>query len=88
MEQPHDALMTRLDDFFHPRSIAVVGVPRGMKTGKLFLLALLDQGFPGQIYPVHPEASEIEGIKAYPNVSAIPRPVGLIASLEMDIYSA
>ena len=77
MEQPHDALMTRLDDLFHPRSIAVVGVPRGMKTGKLFLLALLDQNFPGPIYPVHPEANEIEGLKAYPSVSAIPGPVDL-----------
>lgn len=70
-------LMTQLDALFHPRSVAVVGVPRGMKTGKLFLLALLDQGFPGPIYPVHPDAGEIEGLKAYPSISAIPGPVDL-----------
>ena len=70
-------MITELDTLFHPSSVAVVGVPRGMKSGKLFLMALLDQGFPGPIYPVHPEASEIEGLKAYPSVSEIPGPVDL-----------
>ena len=67
----------QIDRMFNPRSVAVIGVPRGMKTGKLFLLALLDMGFPGPIYPVHPEATEIEGLRAYPSVSAVPGPVDL-----------
>jgi acyl-CoA synthetase (NDP forming) len=70
-------LMEQIEALFHPGSIAVVGVPRGMKTGKLFLLALLDMGFPGPIYPVHPQAGEIDGLRAYPSVSAIPGPVDL-----------
>ncbi|MBW1710911.1 MAG: CoA-binding protein [Deltaproteobacteria bacterium] len=70
-------LMNQMDTLFHPKSVAVVGVPRGMKTGKLFLMALLDQEFPGPIYPVHPQAEEIDGLKAYPSVSAIPGPVDL-----------
>ncbi len=70
-------LIAQLDALFEPRSVAVVGVPRGMKMGKLFLMALLDQGFPGHIYPVNPEAEEIDGIKAYPSVSAIPGSVDL-----------
>lgn len=61
----------QLEALFHPRSVAVVGVPRGVKTGKLFLLALLDQGFPGPIYPIHPDAGEIDGLKAYPSIKAI-----------------
>jgi len=48
-----------------------------MKTGKLFLLALLELGFPGPIYPVNPDAAEIEGITTYPSVSAIPGDVDL-----------
>jgi len=72
-----EALFKEIDDLFHPRSVAVVGVPRGMKAGKLFLLALLDQGFSGPIYPVQPHAEEIDGLKAYPSVSAIPGPVDL-----------
>ncbi len=70
-------LMTQLDPVFHPRSVAIVGVPRGMKIGKLFLISMLELGFAGEIYPVHPEAEEIDGIKAYPSVSAIPGPVDL-----------
>jgi acetyltransferase len=48
-----------------------------MKTGKLFLMALLDQGFAGPIYPVNPQTNEIDGLKAYPSVAAIPGPVDL-----------
>lgn len=65
------------DSIFSPRSVAVVGVPRGLKMGKLFLIALLEQGFPGPIYPVHPTAKAIDGIKAYPSISAVPDPVDL-----------
>jgi len=76
MHQTQD-LTAQLDALFHARSVAIVGLPRGMKTGKLFLLALLDQGFPGRIYPVNPEAEEIDGLKVYPSVSAVPDQVDL-----------
>jgi acyl-CoA synthetase (NDP forming) len=70
-------LIGQLDALFEAKSVAIVGAPRGMKMGKLFLVALLDQGFPGQIYPVNPKAEEIDGLKVYPSVSAIPGPVDL-----------
>lgn len=70
-------LMAQLDTLFHPKSVAVVGVPKGMKTGRLFLTALLDQGYPGHIYPVNPQAKEIDGLKAYPSVTSIPGAVDL-----------
>jgi len=70
-------LIRQIDAICHPRSVAVVGVPKGMKAGKLFLMALLEQGFAGRIYPVHPEAKEIDGLAAYPSVSAIPGIVDL-----------
>lgn len=66
-----------IDEILHPRSVAIVGVPRGMKTGKLFFMALLDQRFCGEIYPVSSQADEIDGFKAYPNVAAIPGTVDL-----------
>jgi acyl-CoA synthetase (NDP forming) len=62
---------------FHPRSVAVVGAPRELKAGKVFLMALLDQKFPGPIYPVNPSADEIDGLTAYPSVAAIPGEVDL-----------
>jgi acyl-CoA synthetase (NDP forming) len=76
MDNVQDPL-TQLDALFNPESVAVVGVPRGMKAGRMLLTALLDQGFPGQIFPVNPKAEEIDGLKAYPSISAIPGPVDL-----------
>jgi acyl-CoA synthetase (NDP forming) len=68
---------TQIESLFNAQSVAIVGVPRGMKAGKIFLMALLDQKFPGKIYPVNPNASEIDGIRAYPSIEAIPGPVDL-----------
>jgi len=70
-------VIAKINGLFHPRSVAVVGAPRGVKTGAVFLTALLEQGFPGVIYPVNPQAEEISGIKAYPRVADIPGPVDL-----------
>ncbi len=67
------ALIAQIDDLFHPRSIAVVGAPRGMKTGAVFLTALLEQGFPRPDLPGD-RAEEISGLKTYPGLAAIPGP--------------
>ncbi len=77
MRVPQDTLISQINSLFNPRSIAIVGLPRGLKAGKLFLLALLDQGYPGKIYPVNPGTEEIDGLKSYPSVSSIPDPVDL-----------
>lgn len=70
---PHDVM----ERIFAPRSIAVVGVPRGMKTGRMFLEALQKPGFRGELYPINPNADEILGLKAYPSIDAIGSPVDL-----------
>ncbi len=62
---------------FNPRSIAIVGVPAGMNVGKILLTALLDIGFSGDIYPGNPHTAEIDGLKTYPNISAIQGTVDL-----------
>jgi acyl-CoA synthetase (NDP forming) len=62
---------------FEPRSVAVVGVPRSMKTGQIFLQGLLNPGYRGRIYPVNPNAEEISGLRCYPSVSALPETVDL-----------
>jgi acyl-CoA synthetase (NDP forming) len=72
-----NTIIAQIDGLFHSRSIAIIGVPRGMKTGRVFLQAFLDQGFDGRIYPVNPRAQEIDGLKAYPRVADIPGPVDL-----------
>ena len=75
--EPNHSLISQIDALFHPRSIAIIGAPRGMKTGAVFLNGLLEQGFPGPIYPVNPLTEEIGGLKAYPGVQDIPGAVDL-----------
>jgi acyl-CoA synthetase (NDP forming) len=77
----------QIESLFHPRSVAIVGLPRGLKTGKLFLLALQDQNYSGDIYPVNPNVEEIDGLKTYPSVSAIPGPVDLAIVLVPSQYT-
>jgi acyl-CoA synthetase (NDP forming) len=69
--------ISQIEDLFHPRSVAIVGIPRGFKVGKLYLIALQDQEYPGEIYLVNPKADEIDGYKCYPSVASIPGPVDL-----------
>ena len=72
-----------LEYIFQPRSIALVGITSDPTNfvGLGFLKGLLELGFPGPIYPVNPKASEIHGLKAYPNVREIPGPVDHVTSL-------
>src|SRR3972149_1016631 len=72
--------LNELRPIFHPQSLAVVGVSKDeTKFGSLFLRALLDFGFKGKIYPVHPDATEILGLKTYASVREVPEPVALAA---------
>ena len=67
-----------LNTLFNPRSIAVVGATRDeTKAGFNILRALKD--FPGELYPTNPRGGEIAGLKTYPNLKSIGRPVDLIA---------
>ncbi len=72
MSRPRD-----LSALFQPGSIALVGVPRGFEPGRVFLQGLLDQGYPGKIFPVNPRADFIDGVRAYPSVKDIPEVIDL-----------
>lgn len=68
-----------LDRAMHPRAVAVVGVARtqiGSYPG--IYRCMRNFGFPGNLYPIHPKADDIEGIKAYPSLGALPEPVDLV----------
>jgi acetyltransferase len=61
-----------LDSFFYPKSVAVVGASQNPNTVNFYLFSnLVKLKFPGKIYPVNPNAKEIMGFKAYPNLSSI-----------------
>lgn len=61
-----------------PRSVAVVGAsPDDTKIGHVVLANLLRGRFTGPVYPVHPEARSVRGVRACPTVTDIPDDVDL-----------
>lgn len=65
--------MNPLQTLFAPRSIAVIGASRREGTlGKMFLDAVVQMNYKGQIFPVNPKADNINGIQCYPDISALP----------------
>ncbi|HMK60507.1 MAG TPA: acetate--CoA ligase family protein [Dissulfurispiraceae bacterium] len=68
-----------LNDFFNPRTIAVIGAScNAKKVGYAVLNNLINSAYRGGIYPVNRQASEILGLKAYPSLSSIGQQVDLV----------
>lgn len=64
--------------FLSPETIAVVGASKDpTKRGYQAIRQLLVDGFPGDIYPIHPRESEIQGIRAYSTVASVPADIDL-----------
>nr|MBF0685951.1 CoA-binding protein [Pseudomonas sp.] len=60
----------------HPRSIAVVGVSSdGRGSGNAFIRHLRNFGFEGQLFIVHPSATEIDGVACYRSLCELPQDV-------------
>ena len=61
-----------------PRSVAVIGAGRGRGTiGHEIFHNLIAGDFAGPAYPIHPSATSVAGVKAYPSVVDVPGPVDL-----------
>jgi acetyl coenzyme A synthetase (ADP forming)-like protein len=72
--------MHRIDTFFTPSSVAVIGASTNPeKLGYAVVKNLLDGGYAkrGKVYPINPNASEILGFKVYPTVLEVPDPIDL-----------
>jgi acetyltransferase len=48
-----------------------------MKMGTIQLVNLLESGYPGRVYPIHPSEKEILGLRAYRSVTEVGEPVDL-----------
>lgn len=71
MRQPLDAI-------FAPRSVAVIGVTEEPgSAGRAILLNLVSSPFGGVVFPVTSARRSVLGIRAYPNLAAVPDPVDL-----------
>ena len=61
---------------FNPKSIAVFGASSNeMKSGTRYFKALIDSGYQGRLYPIHPKDDEVLGHKAYVSIRDCPEPV-------------
>lgn len=60
-----------LSRLLRPASVAVIG---GGAWGHAVVVQLRKFGFPGEIWPVHPKATEVGGVRAFPDLDALPRP--------------
>src|SRR5262249_46365672 len=72
------ATATSLQPLVAPKSVAVVGAsrePRGL--GRRILHALVDARFAGAIYPINPNAGELEGLTCYRSLADAPRGIDL-----------
>lgn len=70
--------MNDLNRLFSPGSIALVGASQDVNKirGRMVKL-LIDGGFRGPILPVNPGRAEVQGLRAYPSLRALPVPVDL-----------
>jgi len=67
-----------LKTFLAPGSVAVIGASRKAgKVGHEILRNLLRYEYPGKIFPINPEATEILGLKCYPSVLEVGENVDL-----------
>ena len=70
--------LENLEKMINPSSIAVVGASANEKKngGRLFRY-LIENHYPGKLYPINPGTSEIKGCKAYANIREVPDEIDL-----------
>ncbi len=67
-----------LDAIFAPKNVAVIGATENPgSVGRTILWNLISNPFGGTVFPVNPKRPGVLGIKAYPNIAAVPEPVDL-----------
>jgi acyl-CoA synthetase (NDP forming)/GNAT superfamily N-acetyltransferase len=68
-----------LQPLLYPRRVAVTGVRRdGSGVGAAILRSVVAGGFTGDVYAVHPSATEVEGVAAFPRLVDVPADVDLV----------
>ncbi|MGQ7791140.1 acetate--CoA ligase family protein [Faunimonas sp. B44] len=68
-----DEIVTAMNRIMKPKAVAVIGASaEDGKIGNSVMKNLINGGYPGEIYPIHPKAEEILGYKAYKSVKDVP----------------
>jgi acyl-CoA synthetase (NDP forming) len=72
-------IRSALDVMTHAKSVAIVGATRPEESGFSGMFGCMRNfGYQGKLYPVNPKLDEIDGLKAYPNLTSLPEPVDLV----------
>jgi len=67
-----------LEEFFSPRSVAVLGASTDeQKLGHTVLKNVIQYGYKGKVFPINPRAESVLGLPAFRDVLAVPEPVDL-----------
>jgi len=72
-----EGVTQEIDRFYHPKTVALIGVSGSFGFGSGLPRFLIDQGWGDRIYPVNPKVDEIEGIRAYPSLRDVPEEIEL-----------
>ncbi len=68
-----EQILNKMNRIMKPEGVAVIGAsPENGKIGNSVMKNLINGGYKGQIYPVHPKLDEVLGYKAYKSVKDIP----------------
>jgi acetyltransferase len=68
-----------LESFFSPSSVAVIGATeKEGSVGRTVFWNLISSPFGGTVYPVNQKRSSILGVRAYPNLAALPETPELV----------
>ncbi|MBI4285253.1 MAG: CoA-binding protein [Chloroflexi bacterium] len=71
-------LVEQMNGILNPRSVAVIGASNNPeKMGYMCVQSMVESGFPGGVYPVNPNLTELFNLKVYPTLSAVPGEVDL-----------
>jgi acetate---CoA ligase (ADP-forming) len=75
-----------MKELFEATSIAVVGASQKEgKVGNIIVKNLLGSGYRGSLYPVNPKATEVLGLKCYPDLASIPGRVEMVVVVVPNI---
>ncbi len=73
-----DSARPLLDYFFAPKGIAIFGVsPTSRGLGQQVLRSLVEGGYRGEIYPIHPKLRRSLGLPCYASLEEVPTDVDL-----------
>lgn len=70
--------MQKLDKVLYAKSVAVIGASNREKSvGNELMKRITEFGYKGNIYPIHPSDKKVLGIKAYPHITDVGKPIDM-----------